>query len=682
MIQKFRFGEPILSDSVVKDIPLSKGNVPYVQTKSEENLSFHYDLAPEDAVYGLGENMHGINKRGFVYESRCMDGARHTDDRISLYAAHNFIIVDGNRRFAMFLDTASIVTYDVGNKNIDQLIITCKTKDVDVYIIEEKDLVSIVSAFRELIGKSYIPPKWAFGYQQSRWGYRTEDDFREIAKNYKEHGIPLDALYMDIDYMEEYESFTIDREKFPNFEGLVDEMKADGLHLVPIIDAGIKVKQGYGVYEDGVANDYFCKDKDGNNFKCGVWPGFCHFPDVLNTKTRAWFGDQYRVLLDKGIDGFWNDMNEPSIFYTQERLQEAYTMVDELRAQGELDLHTYFGLRSKFQTLTSNPEDYKLFYHDMDGKKVRHDAVHNLFGYYLTRAAAEGFDRYNSEKRILLFSRASSIGMHRYSGIWTGDNHSWWSHLKMNIKMMPSLNMCGFLYSGADLGGFGGDTNEELMLRWIEFGMFAPLMRNHNQGRRDQELYTFSHTNWFKNLIELRYAMIPYLYSEFVKAVQTNACFFRPLVFDYTKDPMVKEIEDQLMVGEGIMVAPIYEANVRGRTVYVPEDMLMVRMRSYEEIQTETIAKGMHYVSMALDEVVFFIKKDHLMVLAEPKTRTRDMNFDQLYVLGYITQPIQYQLYDDDGYSKQYDQPDNLHVVYATSTEVSCASKQVQFLKS
>lgn len=680
MITKYTYGYPFKSDSVVQTIRKSEGPLPYFKVKSDDQLRLTLKLGHDDLIYGLGENIRGINKRGFTYESRCMDGARHTDDRISLYAAHNFIIVDGETRYGVFFDTASIMRFDIGDSNIDEMIITCMSCDVDVYFIEADSLDAITHDFRELIGESYIPPKWAFGYQQSRWGYRCEADFREIANQYKQHQIPLDAIYMDIDYMEDYESFTIDREHFPNFEVLVKEMKDDGIHLVPIIDAGIKVKEGYPVYEDGVKNNHFCKDRNGDNFRCGVWPGLCHFPDVLNEKSREWFGNQYQGLLDKGIDGFWNDMNEPSIFYTEERLSEAYQLVDQLRG-GELDLNTYFTLRSKFAQLTSNPKDYQLFYHNIDGKMVRHDKVHNMFGYFMTRAAKEAFDRLRPSQRILLFSRSSCIGMHRYSGIWSGDNHSWWSHLKLNIQMMPSLNMCGFLYSGADLGGFGGDTTEELMTRWIEFGLFAPLMRNHSQGKRDQELYKFEHTENFKHLIEIRYALIPYIYSEFIKAAKNNTCYFRPLSFDYPKDAQAQRIEDQLMVGESIMVTPIYTQNGRGRFVYLPEAMMQVRMKSLDDIQTCLMPSGNHYIDVDLEELVFFIKENKIVTMATPAMNTKAMDFENLKVLGYVNQPSTYQLYDDDGYSKDYDNPAHYHTIQVTPTGVSCKSKKVTVLK-
>lgn len=678
MIKRYKYGEPINTESVIKEIPVSNQSIEYFNVLDEEKLTFTYTMEEEDIVYGLGENINGINKRNYTYISRCMDGSRHTEDRNALYAAHNFIILKGKRAFGVFFDAAGIITYDVGESEYDKLVITSDDKDLNIYVIEADSLNNIVKEFHSIIGQSYIPPKWAFGYQQSRWFYKTEEDFKEIADEYKKHRIPLDAINMDIDYMEEFESFTINRENLPNFEGLVDNMKERGVHLVPIIDAGIKVKEGYHVYDEGVKEDRFCKDANGDIFKCGVWPGYCHFVDVLNPENRKWFGDQYKVLLDKGIDGFWNDMNEPSIFYTDERLNEAYDMVDKLRGS-ELNLNTYFAMRKKFSTLSSNPKDYKLFYHNVDGKIIRHDKVHNLYGYNITRAAGEAFERLSPEKRILIFTRGSMIGMHRYSGIWTGDNHAWWSHLKLCMKQMPSINMCGFQYTGSDIGGFGSDTNEELMTRWVELGVFTPLMRNHSQSGRAQELYTFQNIDTMRNMVELRYALLPYIYSEFVKATLNDDTYFKTLSFVYENDERVYNIEDQLMVGESLMIAPIYEQNSRGRYVYLPEDMKMIKFRSLNDYDEINMLKGDHYIDVALNEVLLFIRKDHLVVMAKPAQTTREMDFDNLSVLGYIENDIEYTLYDDDGYTRDYNNPTHMHQIKANKVSCSCQTKNVKF---
>jgi len=231
-------------------------------------------------------------------------------------------------------------------------------------------------------------------------------------------------------------------------------------------------------------------------------------------------------------------MNEPAIFYSEEGLEETFTYLDSIR-DTNIGIKESFGMREAIDNLSNNPKDYERFYHKFNGDRIVHRKLHNLYGYMMTRAASEGLSAIQKEKRFLLFSRASYIGMHRYGGIWTGDNCSWWEHLLLNIKMMPSLNMCGFLYSGADLGGFGCDTTYDLMIRWLQFGLFTPLMRNHSAiSTREQELYQFSSTIYFSKILKYRYRLLPYLYSEFVKAAKRQEMLFLPIAFEYESDSM------------------------------------------------------------------------------------------------------------------------------------------------
>lgn len=457
MIRKYRFGNPLNTEAVVEEHPIEQGKLPRVEVKEGEKISF---MMTKDApVYGLGEQVRGINKRGWIYISNCTDDPNHREDTRSLYAAHNFLLFAEKEPFGIFLDHPGKVTFDIGYTQQDTAVITMESWDMDVYFIDGKDLKDIVHQFRHMIGRSYIPPKWAFGFGQSRWGYKSEDDVREVERRYRELGIPLDSIYLDIDYMERFKDFTVNEETFPDFPEFVKEMQEKHIHLVPIIDAGVKIEEGYQVYEEGMEKGYFCKDEDGKEFVAAVWPGRVHFPDMLNPEARRWFGLKYKFLLDQGIDGFWNDMNEPSIFYSEKRLEKVFDELESFRGKNQ-DLMTHFRFKGLVMELANNPEDYRSFYHNFNGEgtPVRHDKVHNLYGYNMTRAAGDAFEELEPDKRILMFSRSSYIGMHRYGGIWQGDNLSWWSHLLLNIKMMPSLNMCGFLYTGADLCGFGADT--------------------------------------------------------------------------------------------------------------------------------------------------------------------------------------------------------------------------------
>lgn len=659
MIRKYRFGNPLNTEAVVEDYPCEKGEVPYVEVREGEEISFV--MTQNAPVYGLGEQVRGINKRGWLYISNCTDDPNHREDTHSLYAAHNFLLFAEKEPFGIFFDNPGKVSFDIGYTRQDTVKITMESWDMDLYVIDGKDLLDIVRQFRHMIGRSYIPPKWAFGFGQSRWGYESAEDIREVERRYRELGIPLDSIYLDIDYMERFKDFTVNNETFPEFDKFVKEMQEKHIHLVPIIDAGVKIEEGYPVYEEGLEKGYFCKDSEGKEFVAAVWPGRVHFPDMLNPEARRWFGLKYKFLLDQGIDGFWNDMNEPAIFYSEKRLEQVFDELESFRGKNQ-DLMTHFQFKGLVMGLANNPEDYRSFYHNFngEGKMVRHDKVHNLYGYHMTRAAGEAFEELEPDKRILMFSRSSYIGMHRYGGIWQGDNLSWWSHLLLNIKMMPSLNMCGFLYTGADLCGFGADTTEDLVLRWMQFDVFTPLMRNHAAlGTREQELYQFTNSEATGRMVKIRYSLLPYLYSEYMKAALRDEMMFRPLAFDYPEDPYADQIEDQLMVGDSIMVAPAHEQNATGRYVYLPEDMMLVSMRSPEDYTVQVVEQGHHYVPVAMDELIFFIKKDHVIPMAESAKSVADMDFEHLSLLGYVTDKAVYELYDDNGNSKDYENPEH-----------------------
>lgn len=661
-MKKYVFGNPVETGAVVKEVLESEDEISVFHlSEVQDGLEFSCRMGERDVVYGLGEQVRGINKRGFSYISYASDDPIHTENKHSLYGGHNFLILyradaPDRKSFGVFVDDPGKVVFDVGETRRDLLLIRTG-KDCVVYVTEGESLKDLAKQFRELVGQSYIAPKWAFGYQQSRWGYLNESDVREVVENHRKHGIPLEAVYLDIDYMKDYKDFTVDEERFPDFQGFVEKMRREGVHLVPIIDAGVKIEKGYPVYEEGVRENYFCREENGENFVGAVWPGKVHFPDFLNAKARTWFGGKYRRLIEQGIDGFWNDMNEPAIFYSEKNLKKVLDEISSIK-DDNLDLNDFFHMQEIVEGLCNHPEDYKSFYHDMDGVKVRHDKVHNLYGFYMTKAAAEAFDQIAPNQRILLFSRSSYIGMHRYGGIWTGDNESWWSHLLLSIQQMPSLNLCGILYTGSDLGGFGSDATEDLLLRWMAFAIFTPLMRNHAAaGTRRQEAYQFEAVESFRSLIRIRYALLPYLYSEYMKAALSDELYFRPVSFDYPKDRHAFFVEDQLMVGESIMIAPVYTQNAAGRYVYLPEEMLLVRMRSDKERTYQVLSKGHHYIDVSLKEAVFFVKKDHMLpfaVLEEDVRTTQDVSPERIVWIGFADKEAEYVLYEDDGVSKRY----------------------------
>lgn len=654
MIKKYVYGNPFETEAVVTDIRPETDAPAYgtVAVNDDGSFSYTYKLAAKDRVYGLGENVRGINKRGFEYISNCTDQPKHHEDTKSLYGAHNFLIVDGETRFGLFFDYPSTMTFDVAYRTKDNLVITCDRSDLYLYVITGDNDLDIVKQFRKIIGRSYIAPKFAFGFGQSRWGYRTKEDFRKVVNEHRSKHIPLDMVYMDIDYMEDFKDFTLNPDEFADFPDFVKEMREQNIHLVPIIDAGVKIEKGYDVYEEGIEKGYFCKRADGSEFVATVWPGETHFPDFLNPDARRWFGDKYKILLDMGIDGFWNDMNEPAIFYTPEGLENAKKLIKDF--SDNPDDTPAFDVLWSLEGLANNPEDYKSFYHNVNGEKICHADVHNLFGYNMTRAAGEAFERIKPDERVLMFSRSSYVGMHRYGGIWMGDNLSWWSHLLMNLKMLPSLNMVGILYTGADIGGFGSDTSRDLVLRWLALGVFTPLMRNHSaKGTREQEFYQFEDASDFESVISVRYRLIPYIYSEYMKAALDDEMMFKPLAFAYPDDDIAVQIEDQMMLGNEVMITPVYTQNAQGRFVYLPEDMMFVKFMGDGSIYTEKMEKGSHYISVTLNEVPLFIRENKCIPLATKAESTADIDEDNLTLIGY--DGAEYRLYNDDGIHKDYD---------------------------
>ena len=662
MIQRFSFGHPFPTQSVVLSLPAESSPVPFL---TPDGTGWRFTLSEQAAVYGLGEMPRGINKRGWHYIANNTDESRHSEDKLSFYGAHNFLLVrDGSTCFGLFVDFPGKVYYDIGYTRHDLFSFHTETSDYDLYLLSGGNENAICKEFRTLIGRSYIPPRWAFGLAQSRWGYKTEEDVREVARQYKEHDLPLDMICMDIEYMQDYADFTVNKERFPDLTKLSADLKAQGIRLVPIIDAGVRIDPNDPTCTEGVEKGYFCKKADGTPFVAAVWPGKAYFADFLRPEVREWFGHKYKALTDCGIEGFWNDMNEPSLFYSPERLRAFLNDMAALREKDNIEQEEFFPrVVGGAMGLMNSPADYASFYHEVDGQKVRHDQVHNLYGGSMTRAAGEAFADLRPGQRTLLYSRSSFIGSHRYSGIWLGDNNSSWAQLLANIQMMPSVQMCGFLYSGADLCGFSSDTTPDLALRWLEFGLLTPLMRNHSAvGTRMQEYYRFPEVlPAVRNMIRLRYALLPYLYSEFMKAALENTSYFRPLAFDYPDDPDAREVEDQLLLGEGLMAAPVYVQNAHGRHVYLPEPMKLLRLRAVDDYDEEILPAGHHYIRCALDEVLLFLRPGHIVPVAQPANNTSELDDASLTLWSFLPdgESAEYRMYRDDGVTTEYEKKEH-----------------------
>lgn len=632
MTYRYVFGKPYDTEAILEKPEASNENVRHFEKNGN---SFSYEMDEKDIVWGLGENVRGMNKRGHSYTSWCSDEFEHSEEKHSLYGAHNFLVIDGRNKIGVFVDNPGKVVFDVGSTDFNILKISIDSNDYELYIFEGESVLSIVKEFRSLIGESYIPPRWALGIGQSRWGYGSEEDLLRVQSGYRNNRLPLDMLYLDIDYMDNFKDFTIDEKKYKDFKKTISRLKDDKIRVIPIIDAGVKVEDGYEVYDEGMKNGYFCKDKDGKEFIVGVWPGRSVLPDFLNKDASKWFGDKYKILTDMGIEGFWNDMNEPALFYSEKNKQKVFEQLAEYK-NSNVGLYAQFAMKDAVNSMANNLEDYKSFYHETDAGRICHADVHNLYGYKMTESASRFLEKHYGKEKFLLFSRASYIGMHRSSGIWMGDNKSWWSHILLNLKMLPSLNMCGFIYTGADIGGFGSDTTEDLLLRWYALGIFFPLFRNHScLGCREQEPYQFKSIEKFRGILSLRYRLLPYLYDTLIASIKNNGMYGSPLGFIWEDDEDARRCEDQLLIGDSIMIAPVYEQNATGRHVYLPEEMKMIRFKKTEITEEKIMTAGHGFIHVALDEVCLFIRKNKKLPLAKTAASIEDIDWKDISYVSF-----------------------------------------------
>lgn len=653
----YRFGNPFHTGAVVRSFDINAGSpsaaLPHFTIEQKEGrIKLSMPLSRSDRVFGLGQMLGPLNKRGKRYRLFAKDDPSHTPDKGSLYGSHPFCIVQGEKTFGLFLDFPGEIIFDIGFEHKDRLEIIVPTSNFDLYLFEHWDTKLIIREYLSLTGAPYVPPRWAFGYQQCRYSYPDAETVQSVADNFRKLNIPCDALYLDIDYMQDYKVFTVDENKFPNFPKFVAGLHEQGFQVIPIIDPGVKVEHGYPTYDSGLHSKTFCVNESGEPFVGAVWPGLVHFPDFLNSNCRKWWGNQYKELVAAGISHFWNDMNEPAIFYTPESLEilrSTMTAVEQTDDLGTKAVDFISCLGNFWQ----NEHDLRRMYHTLDdGTQVNHYDVHNLYGYSMAAATAEGLRALRPGQRYFLVARSSYAGMHRFAVIWTGDNSSWWEHMLAQVRMVLSLNMAGFFYCGGDVGGFGGDASPELCIRWTQLGCFTPLFRNHStKGSRQQEPWAFDEESMsiMRNFIQLRYALLPYAYSEFLTSVRDLSPYISPL-FLHFGDEAVKEVEDQFMYGHSLMVAPILTQNSTQRFVRLPEcRWLQWTVSSWEDRTMTVLGPGNYLLSAELNQSLLFLRENSLVPLVEPVNFVGEKEQDTLKVLGFVTSKAKFTLLHDDG---------------------------------
>ncbi|MCX7570643.1 glycoside hydrolase family 31 protein [Tumebacillus sp. DT12] len=495
------------------------------------------DAAGED-FYGFGEKTGDLNKKGSVQSMWNTDVyAPHNPEINELYESIPFFHAkkpDGTV-YGFFLDNPGKTRFDLQAK--DSFRLATETGDLDYYFFYGPTLKDLVAQYTYLTGRMPLPPKWALGYHQSRYSYETEGEVRELANNFRNMQIPCDVIYLDIHYMDEYRVFTWHPTRFPQPKHLLEDLRDDGFRVVPIVDPGVKKDPKYPIYQQGLAFDHFCKYIEGDLYIGKVWPGESALPDFTDGRTRQWWGEKHVGLVEAGIEGIWNDMNEPAIF------NETKTM----------DVNVM---------------------HRNDGDPKTHGELHNLYGLYMSMATYEGMKEQMGGKRPFVLTRAGYAGIQKYAAVWTGDNRSFWEHLEMSLPMILNMGLSGIPFAGADVGGFAFDTNAELLTRWTQVGAFLPYFRNHSAiGFVRQEPWSFGepYGRIIKRYIEMRYEFLPHLYTLFHEASTTGLPVVRPLVLEYPLDSNVRNLSDQFLFGSNILVAPILRPDQTMRAVYLPE---------------------------------------------------------------------------------------------------------------
>jgi alpha-glucosidase len=453
--------------------------------------------------------------------------------------------------YGLFFDNTTRAYFDMGKTDPARVTFGAAGGELNYYVFtggQERTPKNVLRDYTELTGRTPLPPLWALGNQQSRYSYYPEARVREVARGLREAKIPADVIYLDIHYMDGYRVFTWDRERFPDPVKLLSDLRAEGFRVVVIIDPGIKVDPNYFAYREGQAGGHFVKAADGSELHATVWPGVCAFPDFTDPKAREWFGSLYRVNLDEGIAGFWNDMNEPGVFLSDETPKP--------------DL---FHHPSK-----TFPADAR---HAGDGEPGTHARYHNVYGMQMARSTFEGLKRLRPDARPFVLTRAGYAGVQRFSAVWTGDNVASWDHLRLSIPMLLNMGVSGVPLVGTDVGGFSGNPGPELYARWLQAAALTPFLRTHSDfGTDPREPYAFGgeFTRVNRASVELRYRLLPYLYSLFREHTRTGAPVMRPLWFEYPDDVRTYTIEDEYLVGAELLVAPVVRESATKRGVYFP----------------------------------------------------------------------------------------------------------------
>ncbi len=610
--------------------PFLKDERGYSFCRDDDEVRTFKRLGPDEHFYGFGEKTGPLDKRGESMEMFTGDRA-YKGEEDPLYVSIPFFVgVEDGEAYGVFFDNISKSYFDMGESSDEVFSFGADGGELNYYVFYGPGVSEVVERYTELTGRMSLPPKWAIGYHQSRWSYEPQDEVLEIGETFREKEIPCDAIHLDIDYMDGYRVFTFDDEKFPDPEGMVDKLKDLGITTVAIMDPGIKEEEDFGVYKECVANEYYAKNSEGGPARSWMWPGICVFPDFTRSEVREWWGGLHEFYFDLGIEGIWNDMNEPSLS----------TVLD------------------KFDFLPWADVILKNFYLYDFGRFSDLRESRNIYGLCENKGTWAGFERHLPYKRPFILTRSGYAGIQKYAAIWTGDNWSSFHQIGLSVRMIMNLGLSGVAFTGADIGGFSGIAkylyqDPELYKRWIQTGVLYPFSRSHTaKYTKDQEPWSYGPEveEISRRYINLRYKLLPYLYTLFRKASQKGHPIMRPLFYNYQKDETCydERFENQFMIGENILGVPISEEDVNDLDFYLPKEKYWTHYWTGKDYAGGKI----HTLEPPIKDLPLFVKAGSILPTHKPIQNTKE-NVDKLNIQIYPGRGS-FTLYEDDGETKQY----------------------------
>lgn len=589
--------------------------------KEKRFLFTPISLLNNKAIFGLGDQPVEPNLRGKSFELWGTDTYAYGYGSNPLYKNIPFFILSNSEiSIGIFLDSTYRTYFNFEDVEAG---FGTNGKSKTYYLFAGNSATEVVEKYHQLTGTPALPPLWALGYHQCKWSYFPEKKVKSIANKFRKLQIPCDAIYLDIDYMDGFRCFTWNEDHFPSPFKLIKWLKTRGFKTVVMIDPGIKKDKRYKIWKSGIEADVFCKMPDGSIYDGNVWPGKCNFPDFTDPKSREWWEEiNKEFVLEYDLDGIWNDMNEPAIYDPVRKVQTQRTFPDEVQ-------------------------------HCFDGQPTDHSKAHNIYGMQMSRATNEAQQKAYPEKRPLTITRSTYSGGQRYAAVWTGDNIATWEHLKIANWQVLSLAISGFSFAGSDIGGFVGDPDGELYIRWLQLAVFHPFFRTHSsKGFKDQEPWSYGKefTDISRNTIQLRYRLMPYIYTVFFRYSNDKKPMLKPLFFDYPQDHNTINNKEDFIFGDHLLVAPITDKGSRGKWVYLPTGIW------YKNRSNEPLVGGKTFFTSAnIDEIPFFVKGGAIIPWSISMQYTGEIKSETQELHCYIgNENTKSYLYLDNGENQEY----------------------------